>query len=91
VFEQLADLEDHERVADLRHLGGMAAFDIVVPEGQAGYLSDLTPHLRREAVRHGVLLRPLGNVLYALPPACLTDEQVTKVASVMRHLVTTLA
>ena len=90
VFEQLADLEDHERVTDLRHLGGMAAFDIVVPEGQAGYLSDLTPHLRREAVRQGVLLRPLGNVLYALPPACLTDEQVTKVASVMRHLVTTL-
>jgi adenosylmethionine-8-amino-7-oxononanoate aminotransferase len=91
VFEQLADLEGHERVADLRHLGGMVAFDIVVPDGQAGYLSDLTPHLRREAVRHGVLLRPLGNVLYALPPACLTDEQVTKVASVMRHLVTTLS
>lgn len=90
VFEQLADLEGHERVSDLRHLGGMAAFDIVVPEGQSGYLSDLTPHLRREAVRHGVLLRPLGNVLYALPPACLTDDQVTKVASVMRQLVTTL-
>ncbi|MFT7535399.1 MAG: adenosylmethionine-8-amino-7-oxononanoate aminotransferase [Hyphomicrobiaceae bacterium] len=91
VFEQLADLEGHERVANLRHIGGMAAFDIIVPEGQEGYLSDLAPHLRREAVRHGVLLRPLGNVLYALPPACLTDEQVTKVASVMRQLVTTLA
>ncbi|MFT6079754.1 MAG: adenosylmethionine-8-amino-7-oxononanoate aminotransferase [Planctomycetota bacterium] len=90
VFEQLADLEGHERVANLRHIGGMAAFDIIVPEGQEGYLSDLAPHLRREAVRHGVLLRPLGNVLYALPPACLTDEQVTKVASVMRQLVTSL-
>jgi adenosylmethionine-8-amino-7-oxononanoate aminotransferase len=90
VFEQLTDLKGHERVADLRHLGGMAAFDIVVPEGQSGYLSDLTPHLRREAVRLGVLLRPLGNVVYALPPACLTDEQVTKVADVMRQLVTTL-
>ena len=31
--------------------------------------------------------RPLGNVLYALPPACLDDEQLQSVASAMRHLV----
>ena len=90
VFEQLADLADHERVSNLRHLGGMTAFDINMPDGQGGYLSELTPHLRREAIRHGVLLRPLGNVLYALPPACLDDAQITKVADVMRELVLTL-
>ena len=90
VFEQLADLADHERVSNLRHLGGMTAFDINMPAGQGGYLSELTPHLRREAIRHGVLLRPLGNVLYALPPACLDDAQITKVADVMRELVLTL-
>lgn len=90
IFEELRDLEGHPRVRELRHLGGMAAFDIVVPDGQAGYLSDLTPHLRREAIRHGVLLRPLGNVLYALPPACLEPHEVRKVADVMRELVTGL-
>lgn len=87
IYEHLSDLEGDERVRDLRHLGGMAAFDLVVPEGSQGYLSDVTPKLRAEALAHGVLLRPLGNVVYALPPACLDDEQVAKVASVMRKLV----
>lgn len=87
IFEHLADLAGDERVRDLRQLGGMTAFDLVVPENRQGYLSDLTPTLRREAVEHGVLLRPLGNVVYALPPACLDDEQVAKVAAVMRKLV----
>jgi adenosylmethionine---8-amino-7-oxononanoate aminotransferase len=87
VFDQLADLAGDERVANLRHLGGMAAFDLVVPENRQGYLSDLTPQLRYEALKQGVLLRPLGNVVYALPPACLDEEQVIEVAAVMRKLV----
>ena len=87
IHGQLHDLEGDERVADLRHLGGMVAFDLVVPADRQGYLSDLTPRLRREALDNGVLLRPLGNVVYALPPACLTDDEAREVAAVMRKLV----
>ena len=87
IFEGLAELEGDPRVRDLRHLGGMAAFDLVVPDADQGYLSNLTPRLRAEALQHGVLLRPLGNVVYALPPACLDDDEVAKVATVMRRLV----
>ena len=39
------------------------------------------------AIERGVLLRPLGNVLYALPPACLTEDEARKVAETMRALV----
>ena len=35
----------------------------------------------------GVLLRPLGNVLYALPPYCLTDDEADRIAAVMGELV----
>jgi len=87
IFEGLAELEGDPRVRGLRHLGGMAAFDLVVPDADQGYLSNLTPRLRAEALQHGVLLRPLGNVVYALPPACLDDDEVAKVATVMRRLV----
>jgi len=87
IYDELADLEQDERVTDLRHLGGMVAFDLVVPEGKQGYLSDLTPRMRSEALANGVLLRPLGNVVYALPPACLTDEETDKIATVMRKLI----
>ena len=33
-----------------------------------------------------MLLRPLGNVLYALPPACTTEEQAQRIAEVMVEL-----
>ena len=38
------------------------------------------------ALERGVLLRPLGNVLYALPPLCLTDLEADRIAAVMVEL-----
>ena len=28
---------------------------------------------------HGVIIRPLGNVIYLMPPYCITDEELEKV------------
>jgi adenosylmethionine---8-amino-7-oxononanoate aminotransferase len=87
IYEQLSDLIDHPRVLNLRHLGGMVAFDLATTGEDAGYHSGMTPRLREVAIQRGVLLRPLGNVVYALPPACLSEAQATSVASVMRQLI----
>lgn len=82
--QRLGALHGHPAVRDLRQLGGMVAFDVVTPA--AGYLSDIVPRLRRAAIDAGVLLRPLGNVVYALPPACLDDDQLDLVAAAMLRL-----
>ena len=87
VYEQLARLRGAPGVRDIRHLGGMAALDLVVPADDAGYLSSLAPELRRKAIERGVLLRPLGDVLYALPPACTTLEEAQQIGAAMRGLV----
>lgn len=87
VFEELLPLQGDPRVGDVRHLGGMAALDLTVPAGDAGYLSSRTPALRSAAVERGVLLRPLGNVLYALPPACTTLDEARAIGRTMRALV----
>jgi adenosylmethionine-8-amino-7-oxononanoate aminotransferase len=87
VHEQLQPLVGDPRVRNVRHLGGMAALDLVVPDADAGYLSTRTPQLRRDAIERGVLLRPLGNVLYALPPACTSDDEARRIGAVMRELV----
>ena len=72
---------------DLRRTGGIVALELRPPAGdRAGYLAALGPRLRAAAVERGVLLRPLGNVLYALPPACTSDAQADAVAEVMRAL-----
>ena len=41
----------------------------------------------RAAIERGVLLRPLGDVLYALPPACTTDDEARRIGQTMRALV----
>ena len=88
LFTQLASLRELPQVCDVRAIGGMAAVELRVPEGStSGYMSALAPRMRAEALQKGVLLRPLGNVLYALPPACVDDEQVEQIARTMCALV----
>jgi adenosylmethionine-8-amino-7-oxononanoate aminotransferase len=83
-----AHLAEEPGVSELRHLGGIVALELVPPAGErAGYGSSLTLELRRRALEHGVLLRPLGNVLYAVPPACLDDGECDLVVRALDELV----
>jgi len=88
IAEPLAALVDHPRVRELRALGGIVALELEPPRGgRAGYAAAGALDMRAHALAHGVLLRPLGNVLYALPPACLTDEECATIARTMAVLV----
>jgi adenosylmethionine---8-amino-7-oxononanoate aminotransferase len=88
IHAALEDFTADPRVTNLRRTGGIVAFDIDPPAGGAlGYHADLVPPLRAAAIEEGVLLRPLGNTLYALPPACTTDEQCDAIATAMRRVV----
>ncbi|MFT7487369.1 MAG: adenosylmethionine-8-amino-7-oxononanoate aminotransferase, partial [Candidatus Paceibacteria bacterium] len=81
-------LEAHPGITGLRRTGGVVAFDLVPAHGEStGYLSNLQPMLRAAAIERGVLLRPLGNVLYAMPPSSTTTAQCERIAEVMVELV----
>ena len=93
VFERIAAIEKvhlarlpafaaHPCVADVRHIGSVAAIEFEVPD--SGYLSSLRPQLYEFYLRRGVLLRPLGNVVYILPPYVITPEQVNHVYDAIR-------
>lgn len=73
----LSILATDPRVANPRRLGTIAALDVVVPDG--GYLSNLTPRLIAFYRDHGVLLRPLGNTIYVMPPYCITADELAAV------------
>ena len=57
-------------MTNARVLGTVLALDLEA--GRSGYLSEVGPALRRFALDRGVLLRPLGNTAYVLPPYCAT-------------------
>jgi adenosylmethionine-8-amino-7-oxononanoate aminotransferase len=93
VFERIAAIEKvhvgrlpafaaHPAVADARHIGTVAAIELKVPD--AGYLSSLRPRLYKYYLDRGVLLRPLGNVVYILPPYVITPEQLNFVWDVIQ-------
>jgi len=70
----LARLAGHPRVTRSRQTGTIAALEIT--GGGEGYSAAIGARLRSAALERGLLLRPLGNVLYLLPPYCISDEQL---------------
>ncbi|MBO9454790.1 adenosylmethionine--8-amino-7-oxononanoate transaminase [Paracoccus sp. R12_1] len=71
---RLARFAGDPRFHNLRQCGTIAAMDLQV--GDAGYLAETGPRMRAHFLENGVLLRPLGNTVYVLPPYCVTDEDL---------------
>ncbi|QSZ59507.1 adenosylmethionine--8-amino-7-oxononanoate transaminase [Rhizobium sp. ZX09] len=72
---------DDGRFANIRQAGTIAALDLVVPAG--GYLSAAGPRMRQLFRERGFLIRPLGNVLYLMPPYCSTPDDLTRAFDVI--------
>ncbi len=66
-----------DRFCNIRQTGTITAMDLVVPD--AGYLANAGPSLQGFFLDCGLLLRPLGNTIYVLPPYCITPEQLDQV------------
>jgi adenosylmethionine---8-amino-7-oxononanoate aminotransferase len=68
-----------ERVAPFspRTMGVVLALD--VPAMDRGYTSGIRKQVYDFFLPQGILMRPLGNVLYLLPPYCITNEELDRV------------
>ncbi|BBD01517.1 MULTISPECIES: adenosylmethionine--8-amino-7-oxononanoate transaminase [Sphingobium] len=76
IATRLGILAAHPAFANPRQLGTIAAIDLIAAD--AGYLSDLAPRLRAFFLERGLLLRPLGNTIYLMPPYCLDADQLDR-------------
>lgn len=74
---RLATLGTDNRFINHRRIGTITALDIAVPDG--GYFAGIGPALQRQALALGVLLRPLGNTVYVMPPYCITADELDQV------------
>jgi adenosylmethionine---8-amino-7-oxononanoate aminotransferase len=85
----LARLAVLRGVENPRRCGTILALDVSDPRG-AGYLSDLGPRLRARFREHPVLLRPLGNTIYVMPPYCIDEDDLALVEAAIVDAVTGL-
>ena len=84
----LARLRSSSTIDDVRQIGTVAAIELKAKD--PGYFSQLKPRLYRFFLEKGVLLRPLGNVIYVMPPYVITTEELDRVYSVIEEGVTTI-
>lgn len=73
---ELARFNDDPRFENIRQCGTITALDIKTQS--SGYLSDVALRLKAFFRAHDVLLRPLGNVLYLMPPYCVTEQELQR-------------
>jgi len=72
--QQLRDgFERLRGMGDVRVIGGVAAVELA--SDKPGYLDGIGPRLAAAFLERGLLLRPLGNVVYFMPPYCITESE----------------
>jgi adenosylmethionine---8-amino-7-oxononanoate aminotransferase len=73
----LERFRDDRRFEHVRRTGTIAALDLKVAD--AGYLAGIGPKLHAFFRERQLLLRPLGNTIYVLPPYCVTQGDLDDV------------
>lgn len=86
--ERLLQLREYAVVGDTRQIGSIGALELRAED--AGYLSAMRPKLYQFFLERGVLLRPLGNVVYVLPPYVIGPEELHRVYDVIVEAVEAL-
>jgi adenosylmethionine-8-amino-7-oxononanoate aminotransferase len=67
-------IKKHEALKDVRQTGTIIAFEIGVQN--ESYFSEIRNEAYQFFIDNGLLIRPLGNVIFVNPPYCTTNEQL---------------
>ncbi|WP_144893394.1 adenosylmethionine--8-amino-7-oxononanoate transaminase [Flavobacterium tiangeerense] len=78
-------IKRHSKVTTTRVLGTIFALEIKT-EGEASYYGSLRNKLYDFFIENGVILRPVGNIVYILPPYIITDDQLQKIYQVVEEV-----
>ena len=65
----------HPKLRNIRQTGTIIAFEWETGEGTS-YFNQLGKNLYKFFLDQRIILRPLGNIIYILPPYCITNEQL---------------
>lgn len=77
----------NKNVLSIRNLGTILAIEIKSSE-QTGYMNSLSDKISSWFIKKGIILRPLGNVLYVLPPYCISDADLNYIYACIEDFLT---
>lgn len=75
------------KVGDVRVIGGVGVIELT---GEGGYFDSIGPRLATAFLERGLLIRPLGNVVYFMPPYVITEAEtawaIEQIRAVLRRV-----
>ncbi len=77
-------IKNHPKIKTTRVLGVIFALEVKT-ESQATYYGTLRNKLYDFFIENGIILRPIGNIVYILPPYIITNEQLQKVYEIVEN------
>lgn len=78
-----AEWQGHGKVKRIDVLGTVLALEYRVEK--ASYFNPLKERLTDFFLSKGILVRPLGNVLYLMPPYCIQNDELQKIYSAIKE------
>lgn len=83
--QYVKELAHSHTLQNARSCGTIFAAEIVSVE-ENSYTNSLRDRLYHEFMKRDVLIRPLGNTIYLMPPYCITDDELTRVYAVINEV-----
>lgn len=77
-------------IKDIRILGAIAVVEFEDTENK-GYLSDLSQWLQRKFLEKNILIRPIGNVLYFMPPYIISVDSLNYALNTIKEIIQELS
>jgi adenosylmethionine-8-amino-7-oxononanoate aminotransferase len=76
--------QGHPAIRDIRCRGTILAIEL--NEGHSSYFNAISKEIYQLCLQQEVLLRPLGNVLYCMPPYCINETELQKIYTAMEKV-----
>ena len=85
--EFVIKLQNHKAIKESRSKGTILAVEINTVE-HTHYLNKVSESIASYFLKHHIIIRPLGNVLYLIPPYCITEIELKQVYGVIETFLT---
>ncbi len=88
-YELINKLKSVPFVEKIRICGTIVAFELNI-DNNSGYLNSIGKEIKKKAMEKGLFIRPLGNIIYLLPPLSITNNQLEESYDIILEIITNL-
>ncbi|MFN7015313.1 MAG: aminotransferase class III-fold pyridoxal phosphate-dependent enzyme, partial [Bacteroidia bacterium] len=78
------NISSHHKVKKVRVKGTILAVEITTGE-KSDYLNEIKHFLFPYFLKQGIIVRPLGNIVYIVPPYCITEEELNYIYQTIKN------